>query len=126
MILQPDLETLPRHRLRALQADRLGEIVRFAYERVPLYTQRFEEIGVKPDDISGLEDLAGLPFTRKSDLRDTYPFGMFAVPMSEAVRIHAGGEHLGLAVLPISGGSASRQVDLMLDFRPEVLACTPS
>ncbi len=183
MILQPELESLPQRQLRALQADRLVEVVRYAYERVPFYRRLFDGAGLEPDDVAGPSDLTGLPFTRKSDLRDSYPFGMFAVSMSEVVRIHAstgttgrptvvgytrddlelfatvcaralaaagaapgmilhnaygyglftgglgfhyGAERLGLAVLPISGGGTSRQVDLMLDFRPEVLACTPS
>ena len=89
MILQPELESLPQRQLRALQADRLVEVVRYAYERVPFYRRRFDEAGLEPDDVAGPSELTRLPFTRKSDLRDTYPFGMFAVSMSEVVRIHA-------------------------------------
>ncbi|MCX7783150.1 MAG: phenylacetate--CoA ligase, partial [Meiothermus sp.] len=86
---QPELETLPRPKLTALQNQRLREQVAYVYERVPFYKQAFDERGLKPSDIRGVEDLHKLPFTKKKDLRDTYPFGMFAVPRSELARIHA-------------------------------------
>jgi phenylacetate-CoA ligase len=89
MIWNRDAETMPRDRLGALQLERLQSTVRRAYERVPLYRRRFDEAGLGPADVRSLDDLARVPFTRKSDLRDTYPFGMFAVPREEVVRIHA-------------------------------------
>jgi phenylacetate-CoA ligase len=80
---------LPRPQLEALQLGRLQAIVTRAYERVPLFKARMVEREVTPDDIGSLADLACLPFTTKSDLRDTYPFGLFASPMEEIVRLHA-------------------------------------
>lgn len=88
-IFQPELETLPRPRLTALQSERLREQVAYVYERVPFYRQSLDQKGLRPSDIRGIEDLHKLPFTRKKDLRDTYPFGMFAVRREELARIHA-------------------------------------
>lgn len=88
-MFQPDLETLPRPKLQALQNERLREQVQLVYERVPFYRQGFDQNGLKPGDIRGVEDLPRLPFTRKNDLRDTYPFGLFAVPREKLARIHA-------------------------------------
>ncbi len=82
----PDYVPVPQ--LRALQLERLRRIVRRAYDRVPLFRQRMEERGLSPD-LAGLEDLSRLPFTTKADLRDGYPFGLFASPMEEVVRLHA-------------------------------------
>ena len=87
VIFEPDLETLPREQLRALQTERLGSLVAYVKERVPLYGERLAD--VEPGDIVSVEDLRRLPFTRKDDLRDTYPFGMFAVPREEVSRVHA-------------------------------------
>jgi len=89
VIWNPDAETMDRERLRTLQLKRLREVARRAYERVPLYRQRFDEAGLRPDHIRALDDLPRLPFTLKTDFRDAYPFGLFAVPLSETVRIHA-------------------------------------
>ncbi len=75
--------------LRALQSERLREVVRRAYQDVPYYKQKLDEAGVKPADIKSIDDITRLPFTSKDDLRDTYPFGMFAVPMEQVVRLHA-------------------------------------
>ncbi len=75
--------------LRALQSDRLREAVRRAYDRVPYYRAKLDAAGVGPGDIRGMGDIERLPFTTKDDLRETYPFGLFAVPMEEVVRIHA-------------------------------------
>ncbi len=80
---------LPARQLRALQLERLLHMVNRAHTLVPFYSKRFEEAGVSPDDIRSLEDIEKLPFTYKTDLRDTYPFGLFAGPMSEVVRLHA-------------------------------------
>ncbi|WP_405109937.1 phenylacetate--CoA ligase [Phaeobacter sp. BS52] len=75
--------------IRALQLDRLKWSLRHAYDNVPMYTQRFDEAGVHPDDLQQLSDLSKFPFTYKNDLRDNYPFGLFAVPRSEITRLHA-------------------------------------
>jgi phenylacetate-CoA ligase len=180
--LDPE-ERLSRDELQALQLERLRWTVRHAYENVPLYTRKFDEAGVKPDDIRSLDDVALLPFTTKADLRETYPFGMFAVPMDQVARIHAssgttgrptvvgytktdlanwaglvarslrasgvrpgmrvhnaygyglftgglgahaGIEALGATVIPMSGGQTSKQVQLIHDFEPDVIMCTPS
>lgn len=89
MIYEPDVESAPRHRLAALQSERLRAVVARVYQRVPIYRARFDELGLRPADVRGIEDLPRLPVTRKSDLRDNYPFGMLAVPVSQAIRIHA-------------------------------------
>jgi phenylacetate-CoA ligase len=181
VIYEPEAETLPRERLRALQVDRLRSLVDYTKQRVPLYRRRLAD--AEPEDIASVDDLRHLPFTRKDDLRDTYPFGMFAVQRGEVVRIHAssgttgkltvvgytaadldlfarvnarclamagaepqmtlhnaygyglftgglglhaGGERLGMAVVPVSGGLTDRQLMLIEDFRPDVISCTPS
>ena len=169
--------------LRALQLRRLQWTVRHAYENVPLYRAKFDAAGVAPADIRTLDDIRLLPFTTKEDLRSTYPFGMFAVPMSEVRRIHAssgttgrptvvgytagdldrwadvvgrsllaagvqagwkvhnaygyglftgglgahaGIERIGATVIPMSGGQTARQVQLIHDFEPDAIMCTPS
>jgi phenylacetate-CoA ligase len=181
MIFEPEAETQPREELQALQLDRLRSLVRSVKERVPLYRGRLAD--VDQADLASLDDLRSLPFTRKEDLRDTYPFGMLAVPREQLVRVHAssgttgkltvvgytaadldlfarvnarclamagaepgmmlhnaygyglftgglglhaGGERLGLAVVPVSGGLTDRQLMLIEDFRPDVICCTPS
>jgi len=83
------IETMPRPQLAALQFERLRKIVERAYRDVPHYRKTFDEAGVKPADLKSLADLAKLPFTKKTDLRDNYPFGMFAVPRNQLPRIHA-------------------------------------
>ncbi|KIC32691.1 phenylacetate--CoA ligase PaaK [Leisingera sp. ANG-S5] len=75
--------------IRSLQLERLKWSLRHAYDNVPMYKQRFDEAGVHPDDLQELSDLAKFPFTYKNDLRDNYPFGLFAVPRSEIIRLHA-------------------------------------
>jgi phenylacetate-CoA ligase len=82
-------ECLPREELQKLQLQRLQEVVERVFYNVPFYRQKFQEAGLDPSDIKTLDDLKRLPFTTKQDLRDNYPFGMFAVPMSEIVRVHA-------------------------------------
>ena len=86
---RPEIECASRDYLHALQSARLINMVRHAYEHVPFYKQKFDEIGLRPEDIHSIDDISKLPFTVKTDLRDNYPFGMFAVPQSEVVRIHA-------------------------------------
>jgi len=87
VIFEPELETLPREQLRALQSERLRSLLGYVKERVPLYRARLTD--VEPGDIASVDDLRRLSFTRKDDLRDTYPFGMFAVPREQLGRIHA-------------------------------------
>jgi phenylacetate-CoA ligase len=169
--------------LHALQLDRMRTVVRHAYEHVPHYRARFDAAHVHPDDLQQLGDIARFPLTAKEDLRQNYPFGMFAVPMDQIVRIHAssgttgkptvvgytrndidtwsmlmarsiaaaggrpsdkihiaygyglftgglgahyGGEHLGAAVIPVSGGFTERQVQIIADFEPDIVMVTPS
>ena len=85
----PKIETMNREDLQALQLKRLQATVAQTYERVPMYRKRFEEAGLRPEHIKSLADIRLLPYTVKDDLRDNYPFGMFAVPMRDIVRIHA-------------------------------------
>ncbi|MGH7247692.1 MAG: AMP-binding protein, partial [Pseudomonadota bacterium] len=180
--LEP-IETASRDTLHSLQLERLKASVRWAYERVPHYKKKFDAAGVHPSDLKGLADLAGFPFTTKEDLRQNYPFGMFAVPMADIVRVHAssgttgkptvvgytkndidawsllmarsiraaggratdkihlaygyglftgglgfhyGAERLGATVIPVSGGFTERQVQLIVDFHPDIITVTPS
>ena len=168
--------------LRALQLKRFKQTIARAAQ-VPHYQKKFAAAGIRPDDVTSLDDLARFPFTVKEDLRQNYPFGMFAVPMNEIVRVHAssgttgkptvvgytrgdietwamliargiraaggrpgdkmhvaygyglftgglgfhyGGEYLGCAVIPVSGGFTERQVQLIVDFEPDIIAVTPS
>jgi len=176
-------EIASREDIRALQRERLAWSLRHAYDNVPHYRAKFDAAGVHPDQFKDLPDLAKFPFTLKTDLRDNYPFGMFAVPESQVARIHAssgttgkptvvgytkrdietwsdvvarsiraaggrpgmkvhiaygyglftgglgahyGAERLGCTVIPISGGMTERQVQLINDFKPEIIMVTPS
>jgi len=176
-------EQLGRAELEALQLERLRTTLRHAYENVPFYRAAFDGAGLRPEDCRKLADLSRFPFTAKADLRDNYPFGMFAVPERDVRRIHAssgttgrptvvgyterdldtwadvvarsiraaggrpghkvhvaygyglftgglgahyGAERLGCTVIPASGGMTSRQVQLIQDFRPEIIMITPS
>ena len=169
--------------LRALQLQRLRWSLRHAYDNSTVYRRKFDEAGVHPDDCRSLADLAKFPFTTKADLRDSYPFGMFAVPRDQVVRVHAssgttgkptvvgytardidtwstvvarsiraggarrgdmvhvsygyglftgglgahyGAEKLGLTVVPFGGGQTERQVQLIQDFKPDIIMVTPS
>ena len=169
--------------LRALQFQRLRWSLRHAYDNSPVYRRKFDAAGVHPDDCQSLADLAKFPFTSKADLRDSYPFGMFAVPREQVVRVHAssgttgkptvvgytardidtwatvvarsiraggarrgdmvhvsygyglftgglgahyGAEQLGLTVVPFGGGQTERQVQLIQDFKPDIIMATPS
>ncbi len=93
-------ECMPEEEIRKLQLEKLQETVKWVYDRVPWYKQRLDEMGVKPDDIRELSDVAKLPMTVKTDLRDNYPFGLCAVPMAEVVRVHASS---GTTGKPITG-----------------------
>ncbi|MBZ2408150.1 phenylacetate--CoA ligase [Streptomyces sp. L06] len=181
--LKDPAERLTVPELRTLQLERLRASLRHAYENVPLYRAKFEEAQVTPDDCRTLDDLARFPFTAKADLRESYPFGMFAVPQADIRRIHAssgttgrptvvgytdhdlsvwadlvarslraagarpgdkvhvaygyglftgglgahyGVERAGCTVIPASGGMTARQVQIIQDFRPEIIMVTPS
>ena len=88
MYFQPEIETMDRASIRALQLTRLKASLRHCYDNVPHFHKKFDEIGFKPEDLTCLEDLSKLPFLMKSDLRDNYPFGLFAVPRDQIVRYH--------------------------------------
>ena len=180
--LEP-IERASRDELQALQLQRLQATLRLAYENVPHYRKAFDAAGVHPQDCRTLADLSKFPFTTKADLRANYPFGMFAVPREQVVRIHAssgttgkptvvgytqgdinrwadlvarsirasggragdlvhvaygyglftgglgahyGAEKLGCTVVPMSGGQTEKQVQLIEDFRPDIIMVTPS
>ena len=180
--LEP-IETASQDELAALQLQRLKWTLRHAYDNVAHYRQAFDAQGVHPDDLKSLQDLARFPFTTKKDLRENYPFGMFAVPREQVVRIHAssgttgkptvvgytrqdidtwadlvarsiraaggrpgdmvhvaygyglftgglgahyGAERLGCTVVPMSGGQTEKQVQLITDFKPDIIMVTPS
>lgn len=89
MIWNEEIETMRRPQLIQLQGERLSQLAHYVYNRVPFYREKFDEMGLTPGAIQVVEDLQKLPFTKKADLRDTYPFGMFAVPMDEVIRVHA-------------------------------------
>jgi phenylacetate-CoA ligase len=88
-IWNPEYEQMPREKLKELQLQRLQWVVKWAYERVPAYKQKFDAAGIKPKDIRSLDDLTILPFTTKDELKEDYPYGFFALPMSKIVRIHS-------------------------------------
>lgn len=88
MIWNRDIECMNRDEMRKLQDRRLIDLVAKVYNHVPFYKRKMDELGVKPTDIKGIEDITKLPFTYKQDLRDNYPFGLFAVPMKDIVRVH--------------------------------------
>lgn len=88
-VFNPEIETLKSDAIRELQQDRFVKIVKYAYERIPMYKRRFQENHVSPDDIKSLDDVPKVPFTYKDDLRDHYPYGILAVPVTEIVRFHS-------------------------------------
>lgn len=88
-IYNKEAECMPVEQLRELQSERLRQLVKREYENVPFYRKKFDELGLKPEDIKSIDDITKLPFTNKQDLRDNYPYDLFAVPMSEVVRVHA-------------------------------------
>ena len=108
MIYNEEFETLPREALEALQLKRLRQVASRVYHTVGFYKKAFDEAGVKPDDIRSLDDLKRFPFTTKQDLRDNYPFGMFAVPMSSVVRLHASSGTTGRSTVV---GYTKRDID---------------
>ncbi|MEN6439257.1 MAG: phenylacetate--CoA ligase [Syntrophobacter sp.] len=113
MIYNMEYETMPREALEALQLRRLQETVERVYAVVPFYRRKFDELGVRPADIKTLADLKRLPFTTKQDLRDNYPYGMFAVPMENVVRIHASS---GTTGKPTVVGYTARDIELWAEL----------
>uniref|UniRef100_UPI003EB99AAD phenylacetate--CoA ligase family protein n=1 Tax=Parabacteroides goldsteinii TaxID=328812 RepID=UPI003EB99AAD len=89
MIWNETIECMDREEMRKLQSIRLKRVVEHVYHNTPFYRKKMQEMGITPDDIQSIEDITKLPFTVKQDLRDNYPFGLMAVPMSEIVRLHA-------------------------------------
>ena len=116
----PTMETMPREQLRALQDERLRDVVRRVYEHVPFYRNKMQQLGITPNDIHGVEDLHLLPFTEKKDLRNNYPFGLFAVPQSEIVRIHASS---GTTGKPSVAGYTSGDIDRWAELMARAMYC---
>ncbi len=119
MIHNIEFETLPREALEAIQLRRLQAVVERVYATVPFYRQKFQEAGVSPADIKSLQDLRRLPLTTKQDLRDNYPFGMFAVPMDNVVRIHASS---GTTGKPTVVGYTARDITTWSELMARALA----
>ncbi len=86
---QPEIETMPVDKIKKMQSEKIVRQVKHVYDNVPYYKEQMDKMGVKPSDIHGIEDIKKLPFTSKSDLRDTYPYGFLAAPLSDCVRIHS-------------------------------------
>ncbi len=111
-------ETMPPEEMRTFQLEQLKKTVKWVYERVPFYKNKFDEKGVKPEDIKSLEDLSKFPFTVKTDLRDNYPFGLCAVPLAQVVRIHASS---GTTGKPITGPYTQSDLDQWTECMARVL-----
>jgi len=183
MIWNEDVECLDIGGLRKVQSERLSELASYVYQRSPIYKEKFDILGIKPESIKSIDDIKKLPFTTKIDLRDSYPFGIFSQGIDKVSEIHVssgttgnptvvgytkedlhlwstvmarslccagaepgdmmqvaygyglftgglgfhyGGIEMGLTVIPTSSGNTRRQLKIMQDFRPRVLACTPS
>ncbi len=107
-MFSPEIEQAKREDIRALQLARLKATVAYAYERVPMYKKRFDEIGLKPEHIRTFADMRHIPYTTKDDLRDNYPFGLFAVPMKKIVRLHASS---GTTGKPVVTGYTKKDLD---------------
>ena len=107
-MFSPEIETMPRVKIREMQLERLKRIVRYAYENVPMYKERFDKIGLKPEHIKTLKDIEKIPYTTKDDLRDNYPFKLLAVPMKKIIRVHASS---GTTGKPITCGYTRADLD---------------
>lgn len=118
MIYDIDFETMPREALEAIQLRRLQTTLENVYAKVPFYQKKFKEAGLVPGDIRSLKDLSKIPFTTKQDLRDNYPYGMFAVPMESVVRIHASS---GTTGSPTVVGYTRRDIDNWSDIMARAL-----
>ncbi|MCK9222748.1 MAG: phenylacetate--CoA ligase [Limnochordia bacterium] len=113
-------ESMNRAELEALQLSRLKDTVRRVYENVPFYRERFDEQGIKPEDVESLSDLERLPFMTKEALRDNYPFGLFAVPIEEVVRVHASS---GTTGKPTVVGYTAGDIDVWAEIMARTLVC---
>ena len=113
-----EIETAPRYQMEELQSYRLSATVKRVYENVPHYRAKMDEAGIKPEDIKSLADLSKLPFTYKQDLRDTYPYGLFAVPAEEVVRIHASSGTTGKQIVV---GYTQHDLDIWSDCTARAL-----
>ncbi len=119
MIWDEEFETLPREALEALQSKRLRSLVERVYATVPAYRKKMDEAGVKPEHIKSISDLKLLPFTTKDDLRENYPFGMFAVPLERVVRVHASS---GTTGKPTVVGYTTRDINTWAELMARTLA----
>jgi phenylacetate-CoA ligase len=119
MIYNEEFETLPREALEALQLKRLQQVVSRVYHTVGFYRKSFDKAGVSPDDINSLDDLKRLPFTCKQDLRDNYPFGLFTVPMTNIVRVHASS---GTTGKPTVVGYTKRDIETWAELMARAFA----
>ena len=113
MFFQKDLETMPREEIREIQLERLKWVVDYCYRNVEFYHRRLDEAGVKPEKIKQLSDVQYIPFTTKEDIRDTYPYGLFAQPLKNIVRIHASS---GTTGKPTVVGYTRRDLDTWSDL----------
>lgn len=118
-IWNKDIETMPREKLEELQLKRLQETVNRVYENVKPYREKMDKAGIKPDDIKTLDDLSKLPFTVKQDLRDNYPYGMFAVPMEQVTEIHASSGTTGKQTVV---GLTEKDVDIWAEIAARALS----
>lgn len=183
MIWNEKMECMEPEELKNIQSERLRKIVGYVYENCPYYRKKLDDYGVSPIEINDINDIEKLPFTTKDDLRDTYPFGLFSVPIEKIKEIHVssgttgnptvvgyteediklwsevmaralclagarpgdriqiaygyglftgglgfhyGALEMGLTIIPTSAGQSKRQIKIMTDFKPRILACTPS
>ena len=121
MILNPAMECMDRESMTKLQSERLVATVKRCYENVPFYRRKMDKMGVKPEDIKGVQDIHKLPFTTKHDLRDEYPFGLNAVPMEQITRVHASSALTPRATLSV--GQKAQLVCLQLVALKRVISC---
>jgi phenylacetate-CoA ligase len=119
-MFEPDIETIPRDRLEELQLDRLKALLGYVYANVAHYKSGFDAAGVKPTDLTTLADLARFPFTVKDDLRRNYPFGMFAVPDDQVIRLHASS---GTTGKPTVVGYTQEDIEMWASLMARSLAC---
>lgn len=119
-MFDPDAERMSRQSITALQTARLKQTLKNAYANVACYRRKFDAAGVRPDDFTGIADITRFPFTLKSDLRDNYPFGMFAMPRENLLRLHASS---GTTGKPTVVGYSKGDLDLWSNLMARSLAC---
>ena len=120
VIWDPKKETMSRDEIHEIQSRELRSVTKRVYDNVPFYRQKMDAIGVKPEDIKEAEDIEKLPFTEKSDLRDNYPFGLFAVPREQIVRVHASS---GTTGKPTVAGYTQQDLDTWADLMARSMSC---